>query len=145
MMAAKKRIPLAVAMAGTLLALLVPLCLAGCSGGRKAATAPRPQPQIIPARHTGTVQFPADGRTYDSGFIASPGDTIRFDALGEAASLERGALVFYVGDTGPLRLVTGGEERITRGGQIAFRAKPDLMKSMKGKMIQVKISNMRED
>ena len=144
-MAAKKRIPLAVAMTGTLLALLVPLCLVGCSSGQKAPSAPRPQPQIIPARHTATVQFPADGRIYDSGFIASPGDTIRFDALGEAASLERGALVFYVDDMGPLRLVTGGGERIARGGQIAFRANPGLMKNMKGKMIQIRISNLREE
>jgi hypothetical protein len=144
-MLVKGNTPPAVLLAGALLALLVPLHLAGCSGGRKADAPPRPQPQVIPAQYTVTVQFPADGKRYESGFLASPGDVIRFDALEGAASLERGALLFYVGGTGPFRLANGRSQQITTGGHIVFRAEPGLVKSLKGQPIQIRISNIRKD
>ncbi len=103
-----------------------------------------PPPTIIPAGQTVVVDFPPDGLWHPSGFIAQGGDILTFTPKGEAANAEKAAILLHIGRSMTQVITPGMRQKVTRRGDIVFRADPIRLGPITGKTLQIEITNHRE-
>lgn len=133
--------PLGASMAGIVLVSF--LSLAACSSAPKKMP-PRPEPEAIANNQSVVVEFLADGRWWESGFLASPGDIISFEPVGAAAFLGPGAIKARFGEKGDYLLVAPGKPlRIDKQSHIFLSVEPRFAASLENKMARLKIVNAK--
>jgi len=128
-----------------LLSILIILGLIGCAK-EKAGMPPLPPAQTMDPGTMAIVEFPPDGRWYDSGFVARPGDTLVFEPLGAAADLGRGTLLSHVGRSMTHLIEAGKPLRVTEAGEVAFRFDKTRAGYFEAQVVQIRIKNLpRQD
>lgn len=106
---------------------------------------PKPPPQFLGPGESAVAEFPADGQWHASGFAARAGALIKFEPLGEAAQLSDTALLVHIGRSMTMRVTKRSPMRVTRPGEIFFRADPRGMGPYSEKTVQVRILNQRKE
>ncbi|MFP4380199.1 MAG: hypothetical protein ACLFUS_06830 [Candidatus Sumerlaeia bacterium] len=101
-------------------------------------------PQIMEPGTQVTVEFPADGEWHESGFVALAGDSIVLNPKGPAERLGENALQFHIGRTMNNRLRPGKPVKVSRAGEISFRALQAEIEFYAHDNIQIQIQNLKK-
>ncbi len=125
------------------LLLILTAILTACPNNTTPMPEP-PPPATIPAGQTVIVDFPPDGHWHPSGFLAQAGDILVFNPKGEAAHAETAAILLHIGRTMTQTITPGMRQKVTRRGEIVFRADPVRLGPISSKTLQIEISNHKE-
>lgn len=128
-------------LATVALALAVLLAL-GCPPPKGEEMPKRPPAKPVAAGGAAIAEFAADGAWHPSGFLLRPHDLVRFELQGDAADLSNDIVWATVGATVSFSAVSRQPIRVSRMGEVMFRADRTRLGGFEGKTIQVKILNL---
>jgi len=143
-------LPRCCSIARTLFFFCFPLFLLLSSGCPRTARSetdslvpPPPPPQTIAPGQTVLSEFPSDGKWHSSGYLARPGDLLKFRPLDESANLEPAALQMHIGRSVTQQVAPPNAQAVTLLGEIKFRVDKDRASTYRPASVQVEISNLR--
>jgi hypothetical protein len=103
---------------------------------------PPPRKAIAPGQSV-LSEFPADGEWHSSGYLARPGDRLKFRPLGEAAHLEPASLQLHIGRSVTQQVASPSSQAVTLLGEIKFRVDKTRAADYPAASIQIEIANER--
>jgi hypothetical protein len=123
------------------------LLTAGCRTNpepvAEAIVPPPPPPQTLAPGQTVLSEFPSDGEWHSSGYLARPGDLLKFRPLAEATHLEPASLQMHIGRSVTQQVVSPSAQLVTLLGEIKFRVDKERAADFHPASIQIEISNLR--